>query len=287
MSALAIKNLDVRCHKLATAHDGLRIAHVSDLHLERWTPLLCQLRSALRELAYDVLLFSGDFCQWPQDAEMCADLFARLLEGVHPPLGIYGVLGNHDAPAFAQIDTPARMLRNESVRLTVAEKELVLTGVEQHVGRRGTVRDALDQLDDDAMHLFMAHYPSTAYELPAGQGAFVLAGHTHGGQIRIPGIGCIFANDDIPRGMSRGLHTVRGNWLHVSAGVGASWLIRARIFCPPEISLLTLRTTQPRRVRRRRRSSGHQPTGQRQGDRQPRDSGSKSPAISGGDSFEV
>lgn len=255
MSVLAVKNLEVRCHRLASVHDGLRIAHVSDLHLERWTPLLGQLRCALRELAYDLLLFSGDFCQWPQDAERCADLFAQLLDGVRPPLGIYGVLGNHDAPAFAQIDTPARMLRNESVRLTVAEKELVLTGVEQHVGCRGTVRDALDQLDNDAMHFMVAHYPSTAYELPAGEGVLVFAGHTHGGQIRIPGLGCVFANDDIPRGMSRGLHTVRGNWLHVSAGVGASWLIKARIFCPPEISMLTLRTTQRRRVRLRRRSS--------------------------------
>ena len=83
--------------------------------------------------------------------------------------------------------------------------------------------------------------PSTVYELRPGQVQMLLSGHTHGGQIRLPGLGCIWANDRIPVGMARGLHYVNGTVLHVNAGLGVSPPIRLRLFCPPEISIITLR----------------------------------------------
>lgn len=239
----------------------MRIAHVSDLHLQRWTSQLDALRTVLGNLAMDLLVVTGDFCQWPDDTANCAALCTALFENVAPPLGAYGVLGNHDSAALATQPIPVRLLRNESITLPTtadADHPLVLAGIEQHIARRGTVRETLPEFDRDAAHIILAHYPSTAYELPAGQGVLMLSGHTHGGQIRIPGIGCLFTNDDIPRSMSRGLHTVRGNWLHVSAGVGASWPLQIRVCCPPEITLMTLRaphrrTGHPHRQRARRR----------------------------------
>jgi predicted MPP superfamily phosphohydrolase len=69
----------------------------------------------------------------------------------------------------------------------------------------------------------------------------VLAGHTHGGQVRWPGIGCVWAHDSIGRRYAWGLHRVRGCLLHVTAGVGVTGPIRARVNCPPEIAVLVLR----------------------------------------------
>lgn len=267
VGSLAIRQVETRCHRLAPALDGLRIAHVSDLHIERWTPVMSQLQLALKQEAYDLLVITGDFCQWPSDAESVANYCTRLFEHAHPPLGIYGVLGNHDGEELARQSQPVRLLRNESLLLPTAGGAIKLCGVEQRAGWRGEVRQVITQFDPETFHLVLAHYPSTAYELPAGEGAMMLSGHTHGGQIRIPGLGCIFNNDTIPRAMSRGVHTVQGNWLNVSAGIGASWLLRARVFCPPEISILTLRSTtmskkrRYRRVRRRRWPPVRQPEG--------------------------
>jgi len=68
----------------------------------------------------------------------------------------------------------------------------------------------------------------------------VLSGHTHGGQIKLPWLGCVWPNDRIPRRLARGVHEVNGTKVHVSAGIGSSPPLPVRINCPPELSLLTL-----------------------------------------------
>ncbi|WP_394216759.1 metallophosphoesterase [Brachybacterium vulturis] len=77
----------------------------------------------------------------------------------------------------------------------------------------------------------------------------VLAGHTHGGQLRVPGIGALVTNCDLPRRQARGLSTWQGVPLHVSAGMGASPYSDYRLFTPPEATLLTLRAPKPSPVR--------------------------------------
>ncbi|MFH1110714.1 MAG: hypothetical protein V1790_16175, partial [Planctomycetota bacterium] len=86
----------------------------------------------------------------------------------------------------------------------------------------------------------LAHYPSTVFRVPMGKVQLVLSGHTHGGQIRLPGLGCVWANDRIPRRMSRGLHEVAGTMIHVSPGIGVCLPIRIRVNCPAEVTVLTL-----------------------------------------------
>jgi hypothetical protein len=169
------------------------------------------------------------------------------LEPVSPKHGIVAVLGNHDLPCFAAHDVPMRFLRNSNTYIELdSGGALCLAGVEQSHHRRGDARTALKGTSSNLPRILLTHYPSTAFELPSSSGVLTLAGHTHGGQIRIPGIGCVFNNDRIAVSMSRGLHLVNGNWLHVSAGIGTSPPIPIRVFCPPEIGLITLRT----RVRR-------------------------------------
>lgn len=100
------------------------------------------------------------------------------------------------------------------------------------------------------LRLGVAHAPyRRVLDSLVGDGAeMVLAGHTHGGQLRVPGIGALVTNCDLPRRQARGLSSWDGVPLHVSAGMGASPYSNYRLFTPPEATLLTLRPRGPERA---------------------------------------
>ena len=96
--------------------------------------------------------------------------------------------------------------------------------------------------EDVEFHLGLVHAPYTAaLDLLVAAGADVLlAGHTHGGQVRLPGIGALTANCDLPRDQARGLSRWRNRWLHVTPGLGQSCYAPYRFCCRPEASVLHL-----------------------------------------------
>ena len=239
MESFTIKQVEVMISNLPPQADGFRIAHLSDLHLRNWGNLQANLKNALLQMEYDLLVITGDFSDIPRSHRQTAHLLLKLLDELRPSLGIYGVLGNHDSPTLAEYDLPMTFLRNSVRLINLGNFEFYLAGIEQHVRQRSTINDLVGGLPEDAPTVVMAHYPSTAFELPEDSGCIMLSGHTHGGQIRLPGLGCVFSNDKIPNSMSRGLHKVNGNWLHVNPGFGVSSPLRFRVLCPPEISLLT------------------------------------------------
>ena len=252
MKPLVVKQINVPVYDLPAKASGFRIAHISDLHLRRWGRFQAALQATLANQQFDILAITGDLGTLRAHHERTAKLVSRLLSPIRPPLGIYGVLGNQDHPSLADCDLPITFLRDSLHLINVGGFEFYLAGVEQTEKGQGRIDDAIDQFPDDAPLLVMAHYPSTAYQLPPGAGAIMLSGHTHGGQIRLPRLGCVFTNDGIPASLARGLHSVRGNWLHVTPGIGVSGPIPARLFCPPEISMVTLRRCKRIRPRRRR-----------------------------------
>ncbi len=246
MAKLIVNHVGMKVRDLPPRASGLRIIHISDLHLRRWGRVEQALQDALSAIDYDLLLITGDFADSPRYHKKTAELLDRLLSPIRPSLGTYGVLGNHDSPALAEYDLPITFLRNSMRIIDVGSFDFYLAGVEQHVRYRGSLSEAIDSYPYDGLLVVMAHYPSTSFELPPGAGAIMLSGHTHGGQIRVPGLGCVFANDNIPNSMARGLHSVRGNWLHVTPGIGMSSILRLRVLCPPEISVLTLEPQEKR-----------------------------------------
>ena len=154
---------------------------------------------------------------------------------------IYAVLGNHDDPRLPSVaDLPLTFLRNQTDLVRVNGAELNLAGIEQTKPRCGDLDAVLASARPGLPTILLAHYPSTVFRLPPGRVQLVLSGHTHGGQVRFPWLGCLWANDRIPRHMARGIHDVNGTKIHVSAGLGASLPIPIRINCPPELSILTV-----------------------------------------------
>lgn len=241
---VVVRQWDVATRNWPEGLSGLRIAHISDLHFTRWTRTLAHAKGLLETLPYDLLVVTGDFGNfhrhWPHAANMARDFFAQIAERAPT----FAVLGNHDHPRLPTAENlPLRFLRNQVAQVSIRGGVINVAGIEQTVPRGGDLQGTLAQADDRSPTVLLAHYPSTAYSLNGRNVQLVLSGHTHGGQIRLPWLGCIWPNDRIPRKMSNGLHMVNDVHVHVSAGIGVSLPLRIRINCPAEIAILTMRST--------------------------------------------
>lgn len=237
-----LHHIDVPLSERSAALDGMRIAHISDLHFSRWNQTLIDAQLLLLDEKYDLLCATGDFGTFRRVWRKTVSLAQKFFLPVSRRGPVYAVLGNHDHPCLADhLQPPLTLIKNKCHAVTHNGVHFNLVGVEQTLPRPAEVEPALLQPMQAAFNLMLAHFPSTALRLPHGVFDLVLSGHTHGGQIRIPGIGCAWPNDRIPRRMAKGLHRLPAAMLHVSPGIGRSLPIPIRINCPPEITMLTLR----------------------------------------------
>jgi predicted MPP superfamily phosphohydrolase len=234
----------VQIKRLPTGMDGLRIVLMSDFHLFPFTSVdLIQhaIRQANR-LNPDLVLFAGDFVYSEVDA---ASELSRILAQLNPKLGSFAVLGNHDHMKGARIVSRALersgidVLTNRGVTLPVGSNSFYLAGVDSIIGGGSDVRAAFASYRNEAVTIVLAHEPDTidyySQRVPID---LQLSGHSHGGQIRLPGIGPVV----LPRWgkrYPRGLYQVKGSQLFTSQGIGMVDL-PVRVNCPPEIAEITL-----------------------------------------------
>ncbi len=174
---------------------------------------------------------------------------ARLLGGLEAPMGVYAILGNHDwaedgeAIAAALAEGGAKVLRNENLEIAApGGGRLILAGVDDPIGPQGARPDlALAGTDPAAPLIFLTHRPDEAMRLPR-PASLSAAGHTHGGQICLPLIGCPVAMSR--HGFSAGLYETPKGPLYVSRGIGTAAL-PLRFLNPPEIVTLNLIPAAP------------------------------------------
>jgi len=236
-----IAEYGVRLHSSLGKAGEVRVAHISDLHFRRWDAVSVAAQSQLLALDYDLLVATGDFGNFRRHWRSAADLTKRFFDPLVERGEVFAVLGNHDDPRIASAaDMPLTFLRNESRLVHTPGGTIRLAGVDQFTKGAESLKDAFADTGDDEPVVLLAHYPSTAFRLEKHRVDLVLSGHTHGGQIRLPRVGCIWPNDRIPRALSQGLHAVNGTNLHVSPGIGTSLPLRVRINCPAQIAILTL-----------------------------------------------
>ena len=170
---------------------------------------------------------------------------------------IYGVLGNHDSIAFVtEFEAMGiRMLMNESVMLERGDARLALVGIDDHhFYRLGSIPKATADVPEGLPSILLSHAPEVYRQ--AAQAGFdvMLCGHTHGGQICLPGGYPATIDADVPRRMGRGAWRRRGMLGYTSPGAGTS-IVDVRINCPPEITLHRLRCA----LKNQDPGSAHQP----------------------------
>lgn len=226
---------------------GLTIGFVADVHhgpaigeedVARALALVAAARPQL-------LLLGGDYVSAsPRYAAPVAALLGALAR--QTPLGAYAVLGNHDCGERGRdrVVTAALegagipVLRNAPARVATGSGELWIAGVDEAIMARADPDRAFAGIPAGAAVLALWHEPDYAAET-AARGAFAqLSGHSHGGQVRLPGVGPLF----LPRGGSRyvlGLNRAAGMPVYTTRGVGV-FLPPVRVNCPPEVTLVTL-----------------------------------------------
>jgi predicted MPP superfamily phosphohydrolase len=232
---------------------GLRIAHLTDLHAHRTRKRHHRLAAELRQAAPDLVLHTGDFVSNGDKAEAGRAAAALLCDACQPPHGTWACLGNHDDQDMqAAVESlPIRMLFDEAAR--VPGLPLVLMGAGERSGRDPDfvqLAESLDQLDaagasegPPPLHLMLCHKPDWLASAANLGVHIMLSGHTHGGQIRLPGPGRprpLYNSSSLPLHMTTGrLRT--GQTLGItSRGLGEKTL-PLRVACPPHAPLITLR----------------------------------------------
>ena len=224
--------------------DGLRIVQFSDVHLGPYMhrPFLRWAVHTIMALSPDIIVFTGDMVSRDVDAN---PEDARVLAPLRAPLGVWGVLGNHDhwidpefAHRFIEQNTPIRVLRNESVSLPLNGSRLYLVGVDDAWVGADDPAEAFRGVPEDAVRLVLMHEPDAIEWLPITPRTLQLSGHTHGGQVRLPLIGALLL-PYLGRLYDLGLYRVRGGWLYVNRGLGVI-APPLRLNCRPEITLFLL-----------------------------------------------
>jgi predicted MPP superfamily phosphohydrolase len=246
---LASERVAIELDPRRAGSEPLRVAVLADLQSCGADDLLREAVRRALEFEPHLILLPGDLmqCTGPGHRERAVVEFRELLAALTAPLGVWFVLGDCDWPPTVERafeGTAVRILRDESVRLTHADRSVVLAGADFR-GDAAFLAGLGSDLGEQEILLLTAHYPDVALELVEDSRVdLTIAGHTHGGQVRIPFFGPPITLSRVPRRVAGGgLHDLGGNAIYVSRGVGCERASapRVRINCPPEVSLLTLR----------------------------------------------
>jgi hypothetical protein len=239
-----VERVTLRVPGLDPAHDGLRLAQLSDLHAgERTPPWLIRAAVAeARAASPDVVLLTGDFvCNDRRDVGLMRELLAGLVAPT------FAVLGNHDVRTD-QAGTAAglrglgyEVLENRWTSLELRGAPLRVVGVGDTMTRQEDVGRAVRGLPGGGAPIVLAHGPTAADRLrQLGRPLVCLSGHTHGGQISLPLVTPMLFARVAGEPYVRGRYRLGDVQLYVSRGVGNSG-VRVRINSPPEVTLFTLR----------------------------------------------
>lgn len=228
---------------------GLRIAALADIHagspfngldkLERIVALTNQSKP-------DLIVLLGDYVIHGVrgGAFVPPDELASVLAKMQAPLGVWAVLGNHDWWLDAERVQSAlehhgiRVLEDSSAPIRRGSGEFWLTGIGDFWEGRADIPDALQDVPEDSPIVAITHNPDVFPDVPHRVN-LLIAGHTHGGQVRIPFFGPVIVPSSYGRRYAAGHVVEDGRHLFVSSGLGTS-ILAVRFLVPPEISLLVI-----------------------------------------------
>lgn len=236
--ALTLSSADMPIDGLPDALSGLRIGLLTDVHRSQWVSHEDVVRAVrvLLDARPDLVVLGGDYVTW-SDSRYVGPV-AEGLAALNAPHGVFAVLGNHDDERDVSAALGSRgfaVLRDARTRLSIRGESLELAGVRFWTRRPTEIASVMKGATGTT--LLLAHDPRRLQEAAALGVSGVLAGHTHGGQVVLPGMGAVAARKfPVVAGLARQLRTS----VFVSRGLGTVYL-PVRFNCPPEVAVITLR----------------------------------------------
>lgn len=253
----------LRRHRVPCLPPGappLRVLHISDLHLRTQQRRKRGWLRSLARLEPDLIVATGDLLGDGTSVEATIET----VTAIPARAAAIFVLGSNDYYSPRPSNPLKYFRRHRKKRGGAAQNPWsdLVAGLEARGWVFGNNRrleiEGIDVLGLDDAHigradlslaqsraregfrLVVAHSPDGHEELVRCGYDLIVVGHTHGGQVRVPGVGALVTNSELPRAMARGLHRIDGSWLHVCAGLGTSMYAPYRLACRPEACLLEL-----------------------------------------------
>jgi hypothetical protein len=251
-----VERLTLRLPRWPRALDGFRLAQLSDVHFDDYlhAPYFDLVVNAINRENADLAVLTGDYVTvssvlFGSNRHVRERLWrcAEMLAGIRAVHGCYAILGNHDVAGGADEVIAALgahnipVLRNRSLPLAIGSERFWLAGVDDEEEGRPDLKSALNGIPRGECVLMGMHEPDFADTTRRLAGEVVdlqLSGHSHGGQVRLPGMGALI----LPEGARKypmGHYRLGPLQLYTNRGIGVID-VPLRLFCPPEITLLTL-----------------------------------------------
>jgi predicted MPP superfamily phosphohydrolase len=240
---IKVRRNAIASSRIPKAFDGFTILQLSDLHVDMNERAMERLAALLRDVEYDLCVLTGDYRAQtfgPCDAALAGmERICSALRGA-----IYGVLGNHDTirmvPGLEEMGI--RMLLNECVAIERDNARIHLAGIDDaHFYRADNIEKAATPIPAGEFSILLSHTPELYLQAAHADFDVLLSGHTHGGQICLPGGIPITLDSVLPRRMGAGAWGYHNMIGYTSVGAGSS-VVPVRFNCPPEITLHQLRS---------------------------------------------
>lgn len=246
---LVLRSVSLPIERIDNQFGPLKVVLISDLHTgSPWISLekLREIVTITNAAKPDLILLAGDFVAEEVIGGKLVEPepIAAELKELSAPLGTYAVLGNHDwawdgprvSKALSAVGIP--VLENSALRLERNGRHLWLVGIADAWTRKPDFQVAISEIQDDAPIIALTHNPDVFPSAPK-QIDLTLAGHTHGGQIRLPFIGSPIVPSKFGQRYVAGHIVENGRHLYVTTGVGTS-IFPIRLGVTPEVVLLNL-----------------------------------------------
>jgi uncharacterized protein len=243
----------VREVEMNLSQDGgfaeLRIVQLSDLHMERQSISPDRMAHLIQAAEPDLIVMTGDYLDRYENVDKFMT-YLDAIKSVAPQHGVWLVWGNHDHYLGDRIEDLGekirakgiRVLSNESASILFGGKRLNIIGIDDYCLGKSDIPRSFDGVED-GINLVLTHDPNLVLDLQKHHRCdYMLSGHLHGGQFKIPAAFKLFPMGELPKtNVISGMHEVNGTTIYISDGMGQAGL-NVRLGTRPEVTVHTLRT---------------------------------------------
>jgi predicted MPP superfamily phosphohydrolase len=235
-----VTRVKLQSAKLANFSRPIRIVQISDLHCDPVRRAESQLPQIISQQKPDIIVFTGDAINSKEGLK----IFRSCIGDVSKIAPTFAVQGNHDSRCWNDLplfkNTNVVDLNGTAQKVDIAGQQIYVAGVA--FDSEKLVKKALKTIPPGAFTLFLYHSPDLIHDLAKHPIDLVCAGHTHGGQVCIPGYGAIVTQSKFGKRFESGLYKVENSWLYVNRGIGMEGGLdpRVRFLARPEVTVIEL-----------------------------------------------